>query len=58
MFSKPQNHHKSTPKPNFTIIPKSFDIKKHAQPHSTLRIASKPLRTQFQNYQTNQKIVN
>ena len=27
MFSKPQSHHKSTPTPNFTIIPNSFDVK-------------------------------
>ena len=27
MFSKPQNHHKSTPRPNFAIISNSFDIK-------------------------------
>ena len=27
MFSKPQNHHKSTPKPNSAIIPNSFNIK-------------------------------
>ena len=38
MFSKSQNHHKSTSRPNFAIIPNSFDIIKHAQPHSTPRI--------------------
>ena len=42
MFSKPQNHHKSPPIPNFAIIPNAFDIKKHAQPHSTPRFPPKP----------------
>ena len=42
MFSKPQNHYKSPPRPNSAIIPNSFDIKKHAQPHSTLRILRNP----------------
>ena len=32
MFSKSQNHHKSHPKPNFAIIPNSFDIKKRPTP--------------------------
>ena len=27
MFSNPQNHLKSTPRPNFDIIPTPFDIK-------------------------------
>ena len=27
MFQNPQIHHKSTPRPNFAIIPNSFDIK-------------------------------
>ena len=27
MFSKPQIHHKSPPRPNSTMIPNSFDIK-------------------------------
>ena len=35
MFSNPQNHHKSTPRPNFARIPNSSDIKKRAQPDST-----------------------
>ena len=34
MFSKPQIHHKSTPRPNFAIILNSFDIKTHAQPQN------------------------
>ena len=32
MFSKPQNHHKSTPRLNFAIIPNSFDIKNTPNP--------------------------
>ena len=32
MFSKPQNHHNSTSKPNFAIIPYSFDIKNMPNP--------------------------
>ena len=32
MFPKPQNHHKSTPRPNFAIIPNSFDIKNMPNP--------------------------
>ena len=27
MFSKPQNHHTSTPRPNFDIIPSPLNIK-------------------------------
>ena len=27
IFSKPQIHHKSLPRPNFAVIPSSFDIK-------------------------------
>ena len=42
MFSNPQNHHKPTPIPNVAIITNSFDIKKHAQPHSTLKIPQEP----------------
>ena len=42
MFSKPQNHHKPTPRPNFNKISNSFNIKKHAQPLSTLRIPQQP----------------
>ena len=55
MLSKPQIHHKSNPRPNFAIIPNSFDIKKHAQPHSTLRIAWKHQK-QIQKLQKNIKI--
>ena len=29
MCSRPQNHHKSTPRSNSAIIPNSSDIKKH-----------------------------
>ena len=39
MFSKLQIHHKSTSSPSFGIGSISFDMKKHAQPYSTLRIA-------------------
>ena len=42
MFSKSQNLYKSPPRANSTIIPNSFDIKIHAQPHNTLRIPQKP----------------
>ena len=42
MFSKPQNLYKSPPRPNSTMIPNSFDLKNHAQPHSTPRIPPKP----------------
>ena len=42
MFSKPPNHHKSTPRPTPAIIPNSFDIKNHAQPYITLKIPQKP----------------
>ena len=42
MFSKPKTNYKSPPTPNFAIIPNSFNIKKHAQPPSTLRIPRKP----------------
>ena len=48
MFSKPQNHHKSPPRPNFAIIPNSFDIKNHTQPHGTLRIPEN-LQIKFKN---------
>ena len=50
MCSKPQNLHRSTPRQNFAIIPNSFDIKNHAQPHGTLRISPKP-QNQFEKLQ-------
>ena len=39
IFLNPQNHHKSTSRPNFAILLNSFDIKTNAQPHATFRIA-------------------
>ena len=41
-YSKSQNHHKSTARPNFTIIPNSFDIKKHANPTAPSESPQKP----------------
>ena len=44
MFSEPKIRHKSSPSPNFHMSPPPFDIKNHAQPHTTLRIPRKPLK--------------
>ena len=50
MWSTCQNSHESTSRPYSDIIPTPFDIRKHAQPHITLRIAWKHM-DQFQKLQ-------
>ena len=47
MFSVPQHYHKSIPRPYFGIIPTQFEIKKHAQPNTSPRIAWKHETTQI-----------
>ena len=54
MFSKPQNHHKSPPRPNSTIIPNSFDIKNMPNPTAPPK-SPENLQIQFKNYKNQSK---
>ena len=42
MFSKPQSRQKSTPRPNFDIIPPPFDIKNMPNLTAPLQLPEKP----------------